>query len=181
MMLRASPVKLPVHASIGLGVQNAQAVEFFRELGVRRFILPRKLRPDEILSLLESTPEEVEYEVFLLGEWCFYNDQTCFCAHGYGKDEFCRRKKCQGGQEKHPMLNEPYDYVWCGLCLMPMLKAYENRIIYKIPVRTDVFNGAQVLEQILNMHEKSTVSSEEMIRRMQCQRRYCAYEFTRDS
>ena len=177
MMLRASKVKPPVHASIGLGVQNAQAVEFFGGLGIHRFVLPRKVRPDEILSLLQATPKEVEYEIFLLGEWCFYNDQTCFCSHGYGKDEFCHRKKCRGDQSRHAMLNEQYDYAWCGLCLAPMLSDYYDRIFFKIPVRTDVFNGPQVTKQILNMRALPTISREAMIKMMQCQKRYCAYEF----
>lgn len=177
MMLCASKVKLPVHASIGLGVQNVQAVEFFSGQGIHRFVLPRKLRPDEILSLLQATPEEVEYEIFFLGEWCFYNDQICFCSHGHGKDEFCRRKQCQGDQGQHAMLNEQYDYAWCGLCLAPMLSAYYDRILFKIPVRTDVFKGTQVIKQILNMRALPTISREELIGTMRCQKRYCAYEF----
>lgn len=178
LLLRAAKIKLPVHASIGLGVQNAQAVEFFGGMGIRRFILPRKLRPDEIRSLLDATPRDVECEIFLLGEWCFYNDQICFCPHGYGRDEFCHRKKCHGDLRPHSMLNEPYDYAWCGLCLMPLLKEYEDRILFKIPLRTDVFNTSEVLKQVLRLQTLSTISREELIGMMQCQQRYCAYEFS---
>jgi len=178
MMVKASKVSLSVHASVGLGVQNVEAVEFFRNLGINRFVLPRKLRPDEIVSLLNATPQEVEFEIFLLGEWCFYNDQVCFSPHGYGKDAFCYRKKCQGAKgSHHPMLNEPYDYAWCGLCLAGMLRDYHDRLLFKIPVRSDVFKSPRVIDQILRMGNLSTMSRAELMKSMQCQQRYCAYEF----
>ena len=178
MLLGAAKVKIPLHASVGLGVQNVEAIEFFRKLGFNRFVLPRKLRPDEILSLLSATPKEVEFEIFLLGEWCFYNDQICFSSHGHGKDEFCHRKKCQGQTSSHSMLNEPYDYAWCGLCLASVLRAYHDRILFKIPVRTDVFKSSKIIGQVLKMRGLETMTQSELIKMMGCQQRYCAYEFS---
>jgi hypothetical protein len=177
MMLRAAKVELPVHASVGLGVQNVQSVEFFRNLGINRFVLPRKLRPDEIVSLLQGTPKEVEFEVFLLGEWCFYNDQTCFCTHGHGRNPFCYKQKGQEEPKHHSLLNEQYDYSWCGLCLVNVLSAYHERILYKIPIRSDVFKASNVIEQVSKLSVSETISRIELIKMMQCQQRYCAYEF----
>ena len=175
MMLRAAKVRLPVHASVGLGVQNVEAVAFFRNLGIYRFVLPRKIHPDEIVSLLRGTPKEVEYEIFLLGEWCFFNDQICFCSHGHGKDDFCYRKKCQGNQTPHPMLNN--NYAWCGLCLADVLSDYHDRILFKIPVRTDVFKASKVIEQVLKMLAFRKNVPGRIIKMMHCQQRNCAYEF----
>ena len=175
MMLRAAKIKLPVHASVGLGVQNVEAVTFFRNLGISRFVLPRKIHPDEIVSLLCGTPKEVEFEIFLLGEWCFYNDQICFCSHGHRKDDFCFRKKCQrhGTKDAVPKNN----YASCGLCLAGVLSAYHERILFKIPVRTAVFKTSKAVEQVLKMLRSGKMSRTECIRMMRCQKRYCAYEF----
>jgi hypothetical protein len=75
------------------------------------------------------------------------------------------------------MLNEPYDYAWCGLCLADVLSAYHDRILFKIPVRSDVFKAPKVIDQVLKMLASGTMSRVELIKMMQCQQRYCAYEF----
>lgn len=172
MMLRAAKVRLPVHASVGLGVQNVEAVEFFRNLGIYRFVLPRKIHPDEIVSLLSRTPKKVEYEVFLLGEWCYFNDQTCFCSHGHGKQDFCYRKKYQGDQPPRSIPRN--NYVSCGLCLAYVLSDYYDRILFKIPGRTTVLKASTVMA--LKMLGEGTMSRAECIKMMKCQRRFCAYE-----
>ena len=51
------------------------------------------------------------------------------------------------------------------------------KILFKIPVRSDVFKASKVIEQVSRMFSSGTTSRAELIKMMLCQQRYCAYEF----
>ena len=177
--LKQAKIRVPLILSIGGGVYNDWSVRFFYELGIRRFILPRKLSIPEIRGLVMNAPRDVEFEIFLLGEWCKYNDDHCFCPHGYGRSEFCRESGRETGGSalaRHRFLQERYSYCWCGLCILPALKDLFYRLVFKIPIRSDVFDLSAEMGPLLDCIKHKAASKESLRRFMNCGRQMCAYE-----
>jgi len=73
-----------VHLSSVAACTNSEAVRFFRDLGVRRVILPRHLALDEIGA---ARVPGVELEVFLLNDGCVFEEGLCATTHRLGP--FC--------------------------------------------------------------------------------------------
>lgn len=171
---------IPVHLSIGAGVYNKAAVEFFYNLGVKRIVLPRKLHFKEITKLIDSSPGTLDFEVFLIGEWCRYNDAYCFNVHGYNKNEFCKLKKLKNGDKilNHRFLKETVNYPWCGLCLSYYLKNYYSRVLFKIPLRSDVFNYEVLIKEVIPLLKKRTPDRVKLRELLNCDKKFCAYAFT---
>ena len=67
-------------------VHNAGAAAFFRELGVRRMVLPRHVRVSEVASIHARLPD-VALEVFVLNDGCVYEEGHCATTHALGT--FC--------------------------------------------------------------------------------------------
>jgi putative protease len=72
-------------------VYNRSALEQVANLGFERVILPREVALDELPALVAHGARlGLDFEAFLLGEWCVYNGALCFTCHGYGQDgDFC--------------------------------------------------------------------------------------------
>jgi len=72
-------------------VYNRAALEQVARLGFERVILPREVALGEMDTLVAcGGPLGLEFEAFLLGEWCVYNGALCLTCHGYGQDgDFC--------------------------------------------------------------------------------------------
>lgn len=91
-LLAVREADIPVRIFMGTGgtIFNSQTVELYRELGVRRMILPRHLSISEIKTLISKTagkdgdnPEErTEFEVFIFRGICPYIDGFCRFQHG---------------------------------------------------------------------------------------------------
>ncbi len=88
-LIRWSRLQLPVrvHLSSLGGCFNSWAVEYYRELGVRRIILPRQLRLSEIEKLVKQAAGDMEFEVFALNDGCLFEEGFCQTTHGLGS--FC--------------------------------------------------------------------------------------------
>ena len=171
---------LPLHLSIGGGVFNNETIKFFHQLGIKRIILPRKLNPKEIRQMLDSSPKNMLFEIFLIGEWCRYNDAFCYNVHGYNKNEFCKLKEIIPEDETffaHRFLREKLSYSWCGLCLLEELKHYLDKVIFKIPLRSDVFNDKLLLEEVLPLIKKLPLNKKVFKEYLKCGEKFCAYEF----
>lgn len=63
---------------------NAEAAKFYRDLGIRRIILPRHLTLSEIESILIP---DIEFETFLLNDGCVFEEGLCATTHAAGA--FC--------------------------------------------------------------------------------------------
>lgn len=178
--IKDNDYKIPIHLSIGGGIFNIETVKFFHKLGVERIILPRKLNLQEIKQIIDASPKKITFEVFLLGEWCRYNDAYCFNVHGYGKNEFCKSPKLELANKimTHHFLKEKVNYPWCGLCLMSYLKDYYSRILFKIPLRSDMFNDKLLIEEVVPLIKKGNFNNETLQKHLQCDKRFCAYELT---
>lgn len=92
LLLHLSDEKLPVriHLSSLGGCFNAAGIPFYRDLGVKRIILPRQLTLPEIKKLVESAAESMEFEVFAVNDGCYYEEGFCQTTHSLGP--FCHTR-----------------------------------------------------------------------------------------
>ena len=114
---------------------NAGSARYYRDLGVRRIILPRHVTLDEIGQILIP---DLEFEVFLLNDGCVFEEGLCATTHAAGA--FCTLDG-EGTEGILPATLERYAFwKWtlnhsgcrtgngypmgpCGLCAIPRLLA----------------------------------------------------------
>jgi len=114
---------------------NAGSAKYYRDLGVRRIILPRHVTLDEIGKILIPC---LEFEVFLLNDGCVFEEGLCATTHAAGA--FCTLDG-EGTEGIAPETLERYAFwKWtlnhsgcrtgngypmgpCGLCAIPRLLA----------------------------------------------------------
>lgn len=122
---------LAVRASSMCNVYNELLVDYYREQGAKRIILPRDLTLEDIGALKHYAPD-MEFEVFLMRVGCRYSDPNCLCLHGgkYGgicgylnRSERVLYSRRTSFEEKHDfsVTNDLYErmfhmYPACGLC-----------------------------------------------------------------
>lgn len=124
-----------LHLSSLATCSNAGSAKFYRDLGVRRIILPRHLTLSEIEEILIPG---LEFEPFLLNDGCVFEEGLCATTHAAGA--FCTMDG-QGTEGISPGTLERYDFwKWtlnhcgcrtgngypmgpCGLCAIPRLLA----------------------------------------------------------
>lgn len=86
--------KIKIHISTCASVYNAQGVEFCKEHGASRVILPRHMTIEEI-SKLTKGDRDIEYEVIILNTNCQYDDGYCTYEHSLGN--YTKESSFQGG------------------------------------------------------------------------------------
>lgn len=64
-------------------VYNQRSIDFFKKLGVKRFVLPRHLLLDEIDKLVLKN-SDCEFEVLIKNARCINEDGKCSFEHGLG-------------------------------------------------------------------------------------------------
>ena len=102
--------QLKLHASTQMTVSSSPAMEFARQLGMSRVVLPRELSLDEIATIVKSSP--LETEVFILGALCMSYSGQCLASLAWGGRSANRGQCAQAcrlpyqaiidGQERHP-------------------------------------------------------------------------------
>ena len=70
-----------IHASTGFVTFNSQTVEFLREQGISRIVLPRALRRGGLSKLLNDN-RGMEFEAFVMNGRCKNVDGLCTFQHG---------------------------------------------------------------------------------------------------
>lgn len=83
MLIAALREKVPglaIHVSSVASCRNSAAVGFYRDLGVRRVILPRDVTLDEIDAITQAAGD-VEIEVFILNDGCVFEEGVCHTIH----------------------------------------------------------------------------------------------------
>jgi U32 family peptidase len=78
--LREQVPELGIHVSSVASCRNSAAVRFYRDLGVRRVILPRDVTLDEIEAITKGVPD-LEIEVFILNDGCVFEEGVCHAIH----------------------------------------------------------------------------------------------------
>lgn len=76
---RNSPLKR--HLSIMAGAFNGAAIQFFKQLGVSRIVLPRELHLEEIKALARED-NTIEFEMLAMLQKCQFIDSMCGFYHG---------------------------------------------------------------------------------------------------
>lgn len=67
---------IPLHLSTQASTLNAEAVKFWRDLGVKRIVLAREAHISEIAEIKKQVPE-MELEVFVHGAMCMSYSGRC--------------------------------------------------------------------------------------------------------
>ena len=78
LALKTAP-NLPVNVSTQANTLNYKAVEFWRDLGVKRVILARELSLSEIKEIKDKVPE-MEIETFIHGAMCISYSGRCLLS-----------------------------------------------------------------------------------------------------
>lgn len=81
LLLKKTYPQAEFHVSGVSTVFNSASASFYRELGAKRIILPRHLRTGEIKEIIKDAPG-IEYEAFVLYDWCKNIDGFCTFHHG---------------------------------------------------------------------------------------------------
>jgi putative protease len=122
-----------IHVSSLATCTNRSSMEFFRDLGVSRVILPRHLTVREIEALVVPG---LEFEAFMMNDGCVFEEGLCATTHAAGP--YCEKDgEGEDGisvetQEKYAfwkwLLNscgcrtsQTYPMGPCGVCALPRL------------------------------------------------------------
>lgn len=126
-LVREMDLKIPLHASVQMGISSSEAINLLQGQGFRRVILSKNLSLEEIRSIHEHSKLDIEY--FVHGDLCISHAGQCwmssFLAGASGNRGMCR-KPCRWPYQFSPEANavpEGYHY-WLAhhdLCLYPYL------------------------------------------------------------
>lgn len=78
--LRDVVPELELHVSTQANCLNAAAANVYRRLGVKRIVLARELALDQIKSLRDALPDDVELEAFVHGAMCMAYSGRCLIS-----------------------------------------------------------------------------------------------------
>ena len=70
--------KLELHLSVQASATNAAAIDFYKQFGVKRVVLPRVLSMQQVRALARTT--DVELEVFAFGSLCIMAEGRCYLS-----------------------------------------------------------------------------------------------------
>jgi len=79
--LRKRLPDMTIVASIGTGIFNSRAAEFWKQFSIRQAVLPRQLSIQEISNLLRIQPD-MRWESIILEGDCWNTDAFCRFTHG---------------------------------------------------------------------------------------------------
>jgi putative protease len=133
LMVKQMRLDIPLYASTYLASMNYEAVNLYRDLGVKRVILERHLTIPEIEEIVKHSGN-MEIEVFVHGPGCSNINVSCYgCPNLNTIDDSMRRRgvtitsMCRSqymvssnGEEigSVPILDA---YTWCSICNLPEL------------------------------------------------------------
>jgi collagenase-like PrtC family protease len=113
--LRETLPDLAIHVSSVASCRNTAAVAFYRNLGVRRVILPRDVTLDEIELIAKAVPD-LEIEAFILNDGCVFEEGVCHTIH---------LPKKLGG----PICIDSYEFEYVGAAGTALPPAAERRLL----------------------------------------------------
>lgn len=109
MMVKEYAPNLEIHISTQAGVVNYQTANALYALGARRVVLARELNLEEIRTICEKTPDDLEIEVFVHGAMCMSFSGRCLLSDYFTKRDANRgacAQPCRWGyhlmEEKRP-------------------------------------------------------------------------------
>ena len=125
--------KLKIHASTQMTIENQAKLDYIESKGVKRVVLPREMRKEEI----ENLNTNMELEVFAHGALCYsYSGQCLMSSFKGGRSgnrgtcaQPCRQKYRIKGIKKHDYYLSP-----CDLSLYDRLKEIAEMNIHCIKI-----------------------------------------------
>ena len=84
---------MPVHMSTQTGIVNYASANALYKMGARRVVLARELSLEEIRTIRQNTPEDLEIEVFVHGAMCVSFSGRCLLS-AYFTDRDANRGAC---------------------------------------------------------------------------------------
>ena len=86
-MVREIAPETEIHASVQMGVVNAEAATVLHEMGAKRIVVARELTLDEIAEIRAKTPKSLELEAFAHGAVCMsYSGRCLLSMYMTGRD-----------------------------------------------------------------------------------------------
>ncbi len=127
LMLAVKEPGFRIHLSGEVGEYNRYMVRFFQNLGVSRFILHRRVTPEQLAVLSREAPG-AEFEAFLLNERCLYTGAWCLSLHCDELPPLCRtpcRTMDKLSDDPAELSSDPeaFGASGCGICALEKLAA----------------------------------------------------------
>lgn len=113
--------KLKIHASTQITCENQLKVDYLKSKGIKRIVLPREMKKEEI----ESLDKDMEYEIFAHGALCYSYSGQCLMSSFKGGRSGNRGTCAQPCRQKYKIdgiKKEDYYLSPCDLSLFDKLK-----------------------------------------------------------
>lgn len=130
----AKDLKLEVHLSTQASASNSIAINEYKKLGVKRFVLARECSLNQIKKIIKDTNAEIE--IFIHGAMCVAISGRCFMSHFlYGQSankgkciQPCRREYIATDIETNKQLEIHNNFILSpkDLCTLPFLEKILN-------------------------------------------------------
>ena len=147
---------------------NSSTVSFYKQFGIKRVILDRQLKTNEIISILDNH-KDMQFELFLFLANCTFVDGFCSMFHqlnttkGYGhvtcayindlraakKYKLIKRENSNKNYNIEFMQKDNYPFLGCNLCAVKNLSKYSDRITYKLVTRSNYAHEFDRLQEHL--------------------------------
>lgn len=163
LLLRLKKInyKKEIIISVGGTVFNSSSVSFFKQFGIKRIVLDRQLKTEEVRSIL-NTHKDMDFEIFVTFANCLFVDGFCSFVHTMelqrknkkkfynvnGNLTMCAMIYLSQMTKKYKIINnENNKYLinfnryfrnfttGCNICKINDLKEFSDRVVYKIITR----------------------------------------------
>ncbi len=88
VLLKKEICTLPLTASTMCAAYNTDILSFYHSLGIKRAILPRDLRWDDLCEIVSTFPD-IDFECFILRNGCRFSDANCLSFHSRKHGSVC--------------------------------------------------------------------------------------------
>lgn len=153
-------LKVPLHASVQMGIANLEAVNFLQELGFKRVILSKNLSLEEIKEIHQNSTMNIEF--FAHGDLCVSHAGQCYMSSFIfsesGNQGKCL-KPCRWNYRLDGRVKEEFSGFQCflahkDLCLYPHLAELINAGVssFKIEGR---MRESDYLSKLLSIYRRA--------------------------
>ena len=79
-IIKKETPNIPIHISTQANIVSGHTANFWYKNGAKRVILGRELHKNQIKEIINTTPQELETEIFIHGAICFGYSGRCFLS-----------------------------------------------------------------------------------------------------
>ena len=79
-IIKKETPNIPIHKSTQANIVSGHTANFWYKNGAKRVILGRELHKNQIKEIINTTPQELETEIFIHGAICFGYSGRCFLS-----------------------------------------------------------------------------------------------------